>query len=151
MPAVNQVECHPYLPELELEAYCREKGIHLTNYSPFGASHLPIHADKDIVAIAAEKNVSPGQVALSWAVQHGHSACPKSANEKRMKENLELIELSDVEMKRIDDISKLDPTRRTRLNVLACDEKTGLVFGWTLKQLGWDIGFKTLGVPGIVE
>ncbi|CBQ71974.1 probable GCY1-galactose-induced protein of aldo/keto reductase family [Sporisorium reilianum SRZ2] len=139
-PAVNQIEAHPYLPELELLEYCNKKGIHITAYSPIGQSSNAIREDKDLIAIAKKHNVSAANVALSWAVQRGTSVAPKSTNPERMKQNITLIKLSDDEMKQIDDISK-DPTRSTRLNYGAISKETGYIFGWTPEEMGWDVGF----------
>lgn len=140
MPAVNQVEAHPYCSEQELLEYCKQKGIHVTAYSPLGQYNSPIHTDKDLEAIAQAHNTTPANVALSWAVQRGTSAAPKSTNEKRMKQNLTLLKLSDEEMERINNISS-DPKRRTRLNSTIVDMEKGTVLGATLKDLGWDVGF----------
>ncbi|ETS62974.1 hypothetical protein PaG_02744 [Moesziomyces aphidis] len=140
VPAVNQIEAHPYLPDQELVDLCKEKGIHVTAYSPLGQYNSPIHKDSDLEQIAKAHDTTTANVALSWAVQRGTSVAPKSTNEKRMKQNITLLKLSDAEMKTIDAISK-DPKRSTRLNVSAYNKQTKRVIGWTLEELGWDVGF----------
>ena len=139
-PAVNQIEAHPYCPEYELVKYCSEKGIHVTAYSPLGQYNSPIHTDKDLEEIAKKHNTTAANVALSWAVQRGTSVAPKSTNEKRMKQNITLLKLSDDEMKQIDSISK-DSKRSTRLNSSVWNKEKGTVLGWTLEEMGWDVGF----------
>ncbi|PWN52925.1 hypothetical protein IE53DRAFT_384595 [Violaceomyces palustris] len=141
VPAVNQIEAHPYLPDQELVDLCAKHGIHVTAYSPLGQANSPILKDADLEAIAEAHGCTVGQVALSWAVQRGTSVVPKSTNPKRMKENITLVKLSQAEMEKINKISELDPSRHTRLNVVTV--KAGKVVGWTLEQLGWDVGFNT--------
>lgn len=139
-PAVNQIEAHPYVPEHKLVEYCKQKGIHVTAYSPIGQSSKAIHEDKDLNEIAKKHNVTAATVALSWAVQRGTSVAPKSTNPERIKQNITLIKLTDDEMKQVDNISN-DPTRSTRLNYLVCDKETGKIFDWTMEEMGWDVGF----------
>lgn len=91
VPAVNQVEAHPCLPQHELLAFCssHEPKILLTAYSPVG-KHKYATSDRDIVDIARNKGtgVKEGQVLLSWAVQRGTAVMPKSVDPTRLKQNL---------------------------------------------------------------
>lgn len=150
VPAVNQVEGHPYHPDEELVRYCESKGIHVTYYSPLGQAmeRTDIVQDPDIKAIAEETGSTTGQVALSWAVAKGRSVVPKSAREERIKNNISLVKLTAEQIQRIDDIHVKDPKRSTRLNILAADAENKKVFGWTLEELGWDIGYLPVGFPG---
>jgi alcohol dehydrogenase (NADP+) len=96
-PAVNQVECHPYLAQRDLLAYCQDHGIVLTAYSPLGSSDRaaalkrpdePRLLDDPIVLAVAEKhNASPAQVLIAWAMQRGTSVIPKSSSPERLREN----------------------------------------------------------------
>lgn len=137
VPAMNEIETHPYNQENELIEFCREKGIVVSAYTPLGQVHSPILKDADIVKIAEEigNDVTPAEVVLSWNVQRGVVVLPKSSNPTRVKQNFELLTLSDDHMQRIFDISK-DPNRHQRF---ACiyDNKSQTVFGWTWEQLGW--------------
>ncbi|KAG8927465.1 hypothetical protein FRC01_007448 [Tulasnella sp. 417] len=90
VPAVNQVQLHPYLPQLELLDYCTSKGIHPTAYSPLGQTNSPLFTDETIVRIAEKYGVSTGQVLLSWGVQRGTSVIPKSEKEERLRSNLKV-------------------------------------------------------------
>lgn len=149
VPAVNQVEGHPYNPDDELKAYCDKKHIHLTYYSPLGSqigegnSVSPILTDPDLKEIAKAHDVSVGQIALSWAVQRGASVAPRSTNPDRMKQNLTLVTLTKDEVDRIDGIHKKDESRHTRLCNVAYRKEQNTAGGWTLDRLGWDVGFKT--------
>lgn len=86
VPAVNQVEAHPCLPQHELLKFCHDKGILLVAYSPVGKHKFA--DDRDIQAIAQRLQVTPAQVILSWGVQRGTAVVPKSQHEGRLAENL---------------------------------------------------------------
>ncbi|XP_061339785.1 NADPH-dependent aldo-keto reductase, chloroplastic-like isoform X2 [Gastrolobium bilobum] len=96
-PAVNQVECHPAWQQQKLHAFCESKGIHLSAYSPLGSPGI-LKSDilqNPIIKVVAEKlGKTPGQVALRWGLQVGHSVLPKSTNEARIKENFDVFEWS---------------------------------------------------------
>jgi glycerol 2-dehydrogenase (NADP+) len=66
VPAVNQIENHPLLPQQEIVDYCKEKKIHVTAYSPFGSTGGPLMQDDDVVTIAKKHSVSAGTVLLSY-------------------------------------------------------------------------------------
>lgn len=101
VPAVNQVELHPYNPQDNLLAYCREKGICMTAYSPLGSGDRPESLkqkgeppvlDNDVVkATAAEEGLTPAQLLIAWAIDRGTSVIPKSANPGRIAENLAAV------------------------------------------------------------
>ena len=70
VPAVNQIENHPLLPQQEIVDYCKERGVHVTAYSPLGSTGSPLLSLPVIQIIAAQKSVSAATVLLSW---HGMS------------------------------------------------------------------------------
>ncbi|XP_010262633.1 PREDICTED: aldo-keto reductase family 4 member C9-like [Nelumbo nucifera] len=98
-PSVNQVECHPIWQQNKLHSFCKSKGIHLSGYSPLGSRGTAgVKTDvleHPILNMIAEKlGKTPAQVALRWGLQMGHSVLPKSTNEKRIKENLDVFDWS---------------------------------------------------------
>jgi 2,5-diketo-D-gluconate reductase A len=98
-PVVNQIELHPYFPQVEMRAVNERLGIRTESWSPLGKRQAPF--TEPPVASAAEKyGVSPGQVILRWHVQLGSVPIPKSANPERQRENLDVFgfELSEDEM-----------------------------------------------------
>ena len=116
-PAVNQVECHPYLQQNELLDFCNKNMIALTAYSPLGsgdrASRLkhenepkPLE-DATINKIANRLNVSPAQVILAWQMQRGIIVIPKSVHEKRLQENLDSLNVT-LDNEDMQEIAKLD-------------------------------------------
>ncbi|KAI5309955.1 hypothetical protein KEM55_002057 [Ascosphaera atra] len=98
VPAVNQVETHPLLPQQELVDYCNSKGIVVTAYSPFGSTGTPIMKAEPIQKVATKHNVSPATVLLSWQVQRHVAVIPKSVNPERIQGNYKLISLDDEDM-----------------------------------------------------
>ncbi|KAF5180863.1 Nadph-dependent aldo-keto reductase protein [Thalictrum thalictroides] len=95
-PAVNQVECHPAWQQSLLKNFCKSAGVHITAYSPLGSPGTwlkgEILKDPTLIEIAQKLNKTPAQVALRWGIQSGHSVLPKSTNETRIKENLNLFD-----------------------------------------------------------
>ena len=70
MPAVNQIENHPQLPQQEIVDFCVEREIHVTAYSPLGSSGGPVMKLPTVQKLAAQKNVSPAIILLSWHGKH---------------------------------------------------------------------------------
>jgi glycerol 2-dehydrogenase (NADP+) len=66
VPAANQIENHPLLPQQEVVDYCIEKGIHVTAYSPLGSTGSPLMQEEEILKVAKKHNVGPGTVLLSY-------------------------------------------------------------------------------------
>ncbi|CBQ67811.1 probable GCY1-galactose-induced protein of aldo/keto reductase family [Sporisorium reilianum SRZ2] len=106
VPAANQVELHPFLPQHELVKYCLEKGIQPQAYSPLGSSGGPVLQDELVQSIAKSHSVDPAQVVISWAAQRGVVALPKSVTPSRIETNGKLIVLSDDEMLQLNELHK---------------------------------------------
>lgn len=115
VPAVNQVECHPYLQQSELIDFCRKNMIAVTAYSPLGSGsdgQIPeMLSDPVIVKIAERLKISPAQVILAWNINRGLSVIPKSVRENHLRENLAAVNVSldDDDMAQI---GKLDRNQR---------------------------------------
>jgi len=117
VPAVNQVEAHPLLPQNELLAYGAKVGMHITAYSPLGNNmldkpHLTKH--KTVTDIAAKIKASPAQVLIAWSAQKGFSVIPKSVQEERIKSNFQQVKLSDEDF---DAVSAIGHGNHTRFNI----------------------------------
>ncbi|MCJ1700147.1 aldo/keto reductase [Rathayibacter festucae] len=113
IPAVNQVELHPYFAQPDLRREHAERGILTQAWSPIGGitfypgwgdERRSVMDDATIGAIATEHGKSPAQVMLRWHLQQGRSAIPKSTNPERIAANIDVFdfELSDDELARID-------------------------------------------------
>jgi len=111
-PVVNQVELHPYLPQHELLAFAKLKGITLEAYSPLGSSDSPLFKDETIVKIAEKYGVPPATILISWAIWRGTVVLPKSVTASRIESNFEVVDLSDEDGKEIDNIHKVKGIKR---------------------------------------
>jgi alcohol dehydrogenase (NADP+) len=91
-PEVLQVERHPLLQQNDLLSYCHTSGIQLTAYAPLGATsdtRPPVVLQHPVVvAIAAERQITPAQVLLAWGIGCGTAVIPKSVHPERLAENL---------------------------------------------------------------
>ncbi|TGL21287.1 aldo/keto reductase [Leptospira bourretii] len=98
VPAMNQVEYHPFLQDIELKEYCLKKGILLEAYSPL--AHGQKLEDPRITALANRYQKSNAQILIRWSLQAGHVVIPKSKNPVRIKENADVFDfvLSDEDM-----------------------------------------------------
>lgn len=116
-PAVLQIELHPYLGQQRLVQYAQSLGMVVTAFSPLGhgESYSALGYDKvaairepTVVDIAKTLGVTPAQVVLRWGLQRGCSVIPKSENEGRIKENLDILafQLSPVDMERINKLER---------------------------------------------
>ncbi|KII87975.1 hypothetical protein PLICRDRAFT_111896 [Plicaturopsis crispa FD-325 SS-3] len=130
VPAVNQVELHPYLSQPELVAYCKSKGIVVTAYTPSG--YDAVRADPTIVEIAKKYNATPTQVILGWHVARGVTAVPCSKNPGRQLENINVRPTKLTE----EDVARIDALNKNEYISNVADEK-GEVYGWSLERLGW--------------
>lgn len=110
VPAVNQVELHPWLQQAELREKHTDLGIRTEAWSPLGRGH--VLADPVVLALAAEHGRTPAQVILRWHVQLGNIAIPKASSEARIRENLDIFgfELSGRDMAAV---AELDRGQRT--------------------------------------
>ena len=109
LPAVNQVELHPFFPQVELRAFHAEHGIITEAWSPLG-KRAPVKSADPVVAAAEAHGVSPAQVILRWHLQLGSVPIPKSGDPARQRENFDVFgfELSDSEVAAITALGKPD-------------------------------------------
>jgi diketogulonate reductase-like aldo/keto reductase len=110
VPAVNQIELHPWFAQDKLRAFDAEHGIATEAWSPLGQGKGLLDLP-EIGRIAREHGRSPAQVVLRWHLQLGNIVIPKSVTPSRIRENFEVFdfELSDSDMAAI---NALDSGRR---------------------------------------
>lgn len=97
VPAVNQIEAHPYLQQPALVAFCQAKGIVVEAYSPLGNNQTGeprVVDDPCVQKLAAAHGMDAAQLVLSWAVQRGTVVLSKSVTPSRIQSNLQVRELS---------------------------------------------------------
>ena len=98
IPAMNQVELHPYNPQNELLDYCREQGIAVTAYSPLGSrdrpdsmkakNEPPLLENETVIATAKQEGITPAQLLIAWGLDRDTVVIPKSTNPGRIAENI---------------------------------------------------------------
>jgi diketogulonate reductase-like aldo/keto reductase len=101
VPAVNQIELHPYFAQPDVQKADAEHGILTQAWSPiggitfypgYGEDRKSVIDDPTIAELAAGHGKSPAQVMLRWQLQHGRSAIPKSTNPGRIAENFDVFD-----------------------------------------------------------
>ncbi|PON83760.1 Aldo/keto reductase [Trema orientale] len=115
-PAVNQVEMSPIWQQKKLREFCEAKGIHITAYSPLGASGTK-WGDNRVIGcdvleeIANAKGKTTAQIALRWVYEQGVSLVTKSYNKERMRKNVDIFDwcLTQQESEKISQL----PQRKT--------------------------------------
>jgi D-xylose reductase len=120
MPQTLQIEHHPYLVQKDLLELCKSRNIVVTAYSSFGPqSFLELNMQKahdtpllfehnTVKSIASKHDKTPAQVLLRWATQRGIAVIPKSNNQARLAQNLDVcsFDLSEQEIKQINDLDQ---------------------------------------------
>ena len=106
VPAVNQIELHPYFQARDRLAYNLAHEIHIEAYSPLGSGS--VLDDRTVAEIASKHGKSAAQVLIRWHLQQGFIVIPKSTHKARMVENIDVFdfELDDDDMKRIDGLER---------------------------------------------
>ena len=128
VPAVNQIEVHPYFTNDQVRAYDREHGIATEAWSPIAQGK--VLDDGVITRIADAHRKTPAQVVLRWHIQRGDIVIPKSVHPERMKSNFDIFDFSldNGEMGAITGLDRGEPGR------------TGPnpdVFGFAAHPRGW--------------
>lgn len=116
LPAVNQIEFHPYIYEDQLPVldWCRDRGIIVEAYSPL--AHGRHAKDPIVAAIAQAHNATSAQIMLAWCLHHGTVPIPKTTDPDRMKQNLDSIniKLTGEEVNKLNSLSRGESTIRGR-------------------------------------
>lgn len=116
VPAVNQVELHPLLPQRELREVHAELGVATEAWSPLGQGSLL--SNPTVTALAEAHGKTPAQVLIRWHIQLGNIVIPKSVNPERIESNFDVFdfELSEQDIASIaalEDGTRLGPDPRT--------------------------------------
>ena len=113
IPAINQIELHPWLPQAHMRDIDARLGIRTEAWSPLGSGRLI--DDPVIGEVAAKHGKSPAQVMVRWSLQLGNIVLPKSVTPERIEQNIDVFdfELDDADMAAI---ATLDSGRRTGPN-----------------------------------
>lgn len=107
-PAVNQIECYPYLTQNNVIDYCLRKNIRPEAWGPLGAGKSDILSNPLILDTALKYNKSAAQVILRWNLERGVIVIPKSTHKERLIENIDILDfkLTSDEITSIDSLNK---------------------------------------------
>ena len=111
-PAVTQVETHPYYPQTEMKERLSESGTKIQAWYPLGGrGNDSVLTEDTIKELANKYGKSPAQIILRWHNQKGVIVIPGSKNPEHIKDNLNIFdfEISEEDMKRIDELDKNTP------------------------------------------
>lgn len=111
VPAVNQVELHPWLPQREVRAYDEARGIVTESWSPLARGR--VLDDPLLAGLAAKHGATPAQVVIRWQLQLGNVVIPKSSTPERIRSNLDVFAFT------------LDADDLTAIATLESGERTG--------------------------
>ncbi|MEW6636717.1 MAG: aldo/keto reductase [Actinomycetota bacterium] len=103
VPAVNQIECHPFNQQVETQAFLRANRIQMEAWAPFAEGQHGIFENEVLRSIADKYQKTVAQVILRWLTQRGIVAIPKSVRKERIEENFNVfdVELSPEDMETI--------------------------------------------------
>ncbi|KAF1973147.1 Aldo/keto reductase [Bimuria novae-zelandiae CBS 107.79] len=115
LPAVNQVEVHPFNTREDITSFCQENKIVVEAYAPLVRALKMKHPT--IVSLSKKYACTPGQLLVRWSLQHGYVPLPKSVKKARIVENGEIggFSIDDADMKKMDGLDEYlvtdwDPT-----------------------------------------
>jgi 2,5-diketo-D-gluconate reductase A len=114
LPAINQIELHPFLVQQELRDFHAANGIVTEAWSPL-ASGGGVLTDPTVDAIAKAHGVTPAQAILRWHLQLGNVGIPKSVHAERIRENFDVFGFG-LSADEVDSITALDRGERTGPN-----------------------------------
>ena len=112
MPAIVQMECHPYFPRTDMKPFLAERGIAVQSWYPLGGRGNTVILDEPVIAeLAAKYGKTPAQVIMRWQVQEGNVVIPGSKTPAHIAENIDVFdfELTDTEMAQISALDKGKP------------------------------------------
>jgi diketogulonate reductase-like aldo/keto reductase len=115
IPAVNQIEVHPFNTRTDITTFCKEKGIVVQAYAPLARAMRIKHPK--IVELSKRYSCTPAQLMIRWSLQHGYVPLPKSVTKDRIVENgkVEGFEIDEDDMRAMDGLDEYlvtdwDPT-----------------------------------------
>ena len=92
VPAVNQVETHPFCQQAEAAAVMASEGVQIESWAPFAEGCNNLFGNGTLVSLAAKYRKSVAQVVLRWLIQRGVVVIPKSVRPERMAENIDVFD-----------------------------------------------------------
>src|SRR5208283_1436756 len=103
VPAVNQIETHPFNQQIETQKFLKEYNVQMESWGPFAEGRDNVFQNQILIAITGKYHKSVAQIILRWLIQRGVVAIPKSVHKSRMAENFNIFDfqLSSEDMEEI--------------------------------------------------
>jgi diketogulonate reductase-like aldo/keto reductase len=92
VPAVNQIETHPFNQQIDTQKFLEDNKVQIESWGPFAEGRNYLFKNELLLTIAAKYNKSVAQVVLSWLIQRGVVAIPKSVRKERIQENFNVFD-----------------------------------------------------------
>ena len=111
VPALMQVECHPYYPAEAVKPFCDENDIVLQSWYPLGHGNKDMQQEPAITNLALKYKKSTVQIILKWHVQMGFGLVPGSSSQEHIRQNAEIFDfmMTDEEMTQIASLNRHEP------------------------------------------
>ncbi|MDE9937726.1 aldo/keto reductase [Staphylococcus pseudintermedius] len=115
LPAINQIELHPYFNQKEMIAYHEEKGILTQAWSPLGRDN-GVMEEPALKQLSSKYDKTVAQVILRWHIQNGVMPIPKATSSKRQLENFDIFDfhITDEDLQAIDQLTRADGRRKNQ-------------------------------------
>lgn len=107
VPAVNQIETHPFHQQIETQKFLQEAGVQIESWGPFAEGKNGIFQNEILLSIGRKYNKTVAQVILRWLTQRGVIVIPKSVRKERMEENFNSLDF-ELSAEDISSITTLD-------------------------------------------
>jgi diketogulonate reductase-like aldo/keto reductase len=116
LPAVNQIEVHPFNTRFEIANFCKKHSIVVEAYAPLVRALRMKHPT--IVSLSKKYSCSPAQLLVRWSLQHDYVPLPKSVKKTRILENAEIggFDIEEGDMKTMDELDEYLVTGKSTLN-----------------------------------
>ena len=118
LPAVNQVEVHPFNTRTEITSFCKQHDIVVEAYAPLARALRMQHPT--IVSLSKKYSVTPARLMIRWSLQHGYVPLPKSVTKSRIEAN-GMVEGFMIEAKDVKAMDDLDEYLVTDWDPVNCD------------------------------
>ena len=128
VPAVNQVETHPFLQRFADQEFMAGEGVQIESWAPFAEGRNSLFTNPTLSSIARAHDKSVAQVVLRWLIQRGVVVIPKSVRRDRMEENFDVFdfELADSDMAVVTTLEKGEPLFIDHRDPAAVDALKGM-------------------------
>ena len=107
VPAVNQIETHPFNQQIETQKFLQENGVQIESWGPFAEGKNNIFQNELLVSLAGKYQKTVAQVILRWLTQRGVVAIPKSVRKERIVENFNIFDF-ELRLEDMEAIARLD-------------------------------------------